>query len=114
VIQVGKFNAGQKANAALTVGSIGVLLFSGVTMWFTGLAGIAWRSGATFVHDWFALALGLLVVGHLTMALRDPHAMTGIRTGQVPLRWARAEHGAWARDVAGAPDETPADPPDDR
>lgn len=107
-IEVGKFNAGQKANAALTAGSIAALLVSGVTMWWTGLASLAWRSGATFVHDWFALALGLLVVGHLAMALRDPSAMAGIRTGRVPLRWARREHGAWAREVAGDPPEEPA------
>lgn len=109
-LQVGKFNAGQKANAALSVGSIAALLVSGLTMWFPQLAGIAWRSGATFVHDWFALAFGLLAVGHVAMALRDPHAMTGMRTGRVPLRWARREHGAWARELAGEPPLVP-DPP---
>lgn len=109
-IEVGKFNAGQKANAALSAGSIAALLLSGLTMWFTGLASIAWRSGATFVHDWFALALGLLVVGHLVMALRDPLAMTGMWTGRVPLRWARHEHSAWARELAGDPVAPSADP----
>ena len=102
-IEVGKFNAGQKLNAALSTGSIAVLLLSGVVMYFTNLAPLPWRSGATFVHDWFALAVGLLVVGHIYMAAKDPHAMTGIRTGRVPLRWARREHAAWAREVAGDP-----------
>jgi formate dehydrogenase subunit gamma len=102
-IEVGKFNAGQKLNAALSAGSIGVLLISGVVMYFTDLAPLAWRSGATFVHDWFALAVGLLVVGHIVMATKDPHAMAGMRTGRVPVRWARREHGAWAREVAGDP-----------
>jgi formate dehydrogenase subunit gamma len=106
-IEVGKFNAGQKLNAALSVGSIAVLLLSGMVMYLTRLTPLAWRSGATFVHDWFALAVGLLVVGHLTMALRDPHALSGIRTGRVPLRWARREHAAWAREIAG---ETPRSP----
>jgi formate dehydrogenase subunit gamma len=99
-IEVGKFNAGQKLNASLSAGSIAVLLLSGVVMYLTKLTPLAWRSGGTFVHDWFALALGLLVVGHIGMALRDPHAMTGIRTGRVPLRWARREHAAWAREIA--------------
>jgi len=102
-IEVGKFNAGQKLNAALSTGSIGVLLVSGVVMYFVHLAPLSWRSGATFVHDWFALAVGLLVVGHIVMATKDPHAMSGMRTGRVPLRWARREHGAWAREVAGDP-----------
>ena len=52
-------------------------------------------------------AVGLLVVGHIVMATKDPHAMTGIRTGRVPLRWARREHAAWAREVAGDPPPPP-------
>jgi formate dehydrogenase subunit gamma len=106
-IEVGKFNAGQKLNASLSAGSIGALLLSGSVMYVTGLTPLAWRSGATFVHDWFALGLGLLVVGHLVMATKDPHALTGIRTGRVPLRWARREHAAWAREVAGDPPSRP-------
>jgi formate dehydrogenase subunit gamma len=102
-IEVGKFNAGQKLNAALSAGSIGVLLISGVVMYFTNLSPLAWRRGATFVHDWFALAVGLLVVGHIVMAVKDAPAMSGMRTGRVPLRWARREHGAWAREVSGEP-----------
>jgi formate dehydrogenase subunit gamma len=100
-IPVGKFNAGQKLNGALSVGAIGALLASGTVMYFTNVFRLSWRSGATFVHDWFALALGLLVVGHILYALRDPHAMTSMRTGRVPLRWARREHGAWAAELAG-------------
>ena len=106
-IEVGKFNAGQKLNAALSAGSIAVLLMSGTVMYFTNLTPLPWRSGATFVHDWFALAVGLLVVGHIVMATKDPHAMTGVRTGRVPLRWARREHAAWAREVAGDPPRPP-------
>ena len=102
-IEVGKFNAGQKLNAALSAGSIGVLLLSGVVMYFTNLAPLPWRSGATFVHDWFALGVGLLVIGHVVMAVKDPYAMVGMRTGRVPVRWARREHAGWAREVAGDP-----------
>jgi formate dehydrogenase subunit gamma len=109
-IEVGKFNAGQKLNASLSAGSIAVLLLSGTVMYFTKLTPLPWRSGATFVHDWFALAVGLLVVGHVGMALRDPYAMTGIRTGRVPLRWARRQHASWAREVAGDPPAAPRSP----
>ena len=110
-IEVGKFNAGQKLNAALSAGSIGVLLLSGLTMFLTNLSPLPWRSGATFVHDWFALAVGLLVVGHVVMATKDPHAMTGMRTGRVPLRWARREHAAWAREVVEDPPAATPEPP---
>lgn len=108
-IEVGKFNGGQKLNGALSVGSIGALLLSGLVMYFSHLTPLPWRSGSTFVHDWFALALGLLVVGHIVMASGDPYAMAGMRSGRVPLRWARQEHAAWAREVAGDPPAAPDD-----
>jgi formate dehydrogenase subunit gamma len=98
-IPVGKFNAGQKLNGALSAGAIGVLLASGTVMYFTNVFRLSWRSGGTFVHDWFALALGLLVVGHTLYALRDRDAMRSMRTGRVPLHWARREHGAWAEEL---------------
>jgi formate dehydrogenase subunit gamma len=100
-IIVGKFNAGQKLNAALSAGSIGVLLASGVVMYFTNWARLSWRSGATFLHDWFALGLGLLVIGHIWFAVRDPEAMRSMYRGFVSLRWARREHAAWAAEQSG-------------
>lgn len=101
-IRVGKFNAGQKVNAWLVVGSTGVLLGTGSLMYWTGLVRLSWRSGATFVHDWFALGLGLLVLGHLTFAYRDREARRGMRTGQVSRGWARSEHADWADEVEAA------------
>jgi formate dehydrogenase subunit gamma len=102
-IPVGKFNAGQKLNGALSAGAIGALLITGTVMYFTNLTRLSWRSGATFVHDWLSLGLGLLVVGHILYALRDPVAMRGMRTGLVPLRWARREHAAWVAEYTGEP-----------
>jgi formate dehydrogenase subunit gamma len=93
---VGKFNAGQKVNAALTAGSVLVLLGTGLLMFYSELVRLAWRTGATFVHDWFALGLGLLVLGHILFAISDPEAREGMRTGRVPRRWADKEHPAWA------------------
>lgn len=97
---VGKFNAGQKLNGALSSGSILVLLGTGTIMFFTGLAPLAQRTGATFVHDWFSLAFGLLVVGHVVKAVRDPQAMRGIRTGWVHRAWVHHEHPAWESELA--------------
>lgn len=112
-LAVGKFNAGQKLNAALSSGAIGALLVSGTVMHFTGLTRITWRTGATFVHDWFALGVGLLVAGHIWFAVRDADAMRGMRTGSVPLGWARRQHAAWAEemadDVTGERGDEPAD-----
>lgn len=95
-IRVGKFNAGQKLNAALSGGAILVLFGTGIIMYFPDLTRLSWRTGATFVHDWFALAVGLLVLGHISYALKDAEALRGIRTGEVSIDWARAQHRAWA------------------
>jgi len=106
-IRVGKFNAGQKLNAALTAGSVTVLLGTGVLMYFTGLVRLSWRTGATFAHDWFALGLGLLVLGHIYFALMDYEARRGMRTGRVSTRWARAEHAGWVDELLAAPEGPP-------
>lgn len=102
-IRVGKFNAGQKLNSALVCGSILVLLVTGVLMYFVNLSPLSWRTGSTLVHDWFSLAVGLLVLGHVTYALKDPEARRGMRTGWVSRKWARTEHAAWIDDL----DENP-------
>jgi formate dehydrogenase subunit gamma len=103
-IRVGKFNAGQKLNAALTAGATLVLLATGTIMYFPSLTRLSWRTGATLVHDWFSLGLGLLVLGHIYYAVKDPEARRGMRTGEVSTAWARDEHAAWADEVAGPPD----------
>ncbi len=108
MIRVGKFNAGQKLNAALSAGGIVVLLATGTLMYFPDMARLSWRTGATFVHDWFALGIGLLVVGHVRYALRDPEARRAVRTGRVTASWARAHHAAWADEVQHVVDTEPA------
>ncbi|MEZ5116133.1 MAG: cytochrome b/b6 domain-containing protein [Candidatus Nanopelagicales bacterium] len=108
-IAVGKFNAGQKLNASFTLGAVLVLLGTGTVMRFAWLWPLEWRTGATFVHDWLALAVAVVAVGHLYMAARDPVARAGMRTGSVPVDWARREHGAWAG--ADEPGTTPSGGP---
>jgi formate dehydrogenase subunit gamma len=92
---VAQFNASQKLNASVVAGSVVVMVGTGTLMFFTGLVRLPWRTGATFVHDWFALGLGLLVLGHLWYAIADPQAREGMRTGRVDRRWADKEHPAW-------------------
>jgi formate dehydrogenase subunit gamma len=101
-ISVGKFNAGQKLNGALSGGAITGLFGTGILMYFVSLTPLTWRTGATFVHDWFALGVGLLVIGHIFYALKDAEALRGMRTGRVSASWAHAEHAAWADDVVDA------------
>ncbi|MFE5188291.1 cytochrome b/b6 domain-containing protein [Streptomyces sp. NPDC056628] len=91
----GKFNAGQKIYASWLAGATLVMLGTGLLMWFTHLTPLRWRTSATFVHDWLALTLGVVVAGHIGMALADPESRHGLRTGTVSREWADREHSAW-------------------
>ncbi|MEV5878229.1 cytochrome b/b6 domain-containing protein [Streptomyces sp. NPDC052101] len=91
----GKFNAGQKVYAAWIAGATLVMLGTGLMMWFTHLTPLMWRTSATFVHDWLALTIGVVLAGHIGMALGDPEARRGLRTGTVSRDWARREHPLW-------------------
>jgi formate dehydrogenase subunit gamma len=94
--RVGKFNAGQKANAAFIAGMIPVMMATGSIMrWFDPFP-LEWRTGATFVHDWTAIATWLVVAGHIAIALSDSGALRGMITGRVTRRWAEDHHPQWA------------------
>jgi formate dehydrogenase subunit gamma len=101
--QVGKFNAGQKANAAFVAGMIPVMLGTGAIMrWFEPFP-LPWRTGATFVHDWAAIATWLVVAGHILTALSQPQALRGMTVGRVSRRWAADHHPRWAGRADGVP-----------
>ena len=100
-IPVGKFNAGQKLNAAFSLGAILVLLATGTVMFFSSYFPDALRTGATFVHDWLSIAFIIVVVGHIYMAFNDATARLGMRSGSVPESWARREHSEWAAEELG-------------
>ncbi|MFE1247846.1 cytochrome b/b6 domain-containing protein [Streptomyces sp. NPDC058735] len=91
----GKFNAGQKLYAAWIAGASVVLLGTGLMMWLTHLTPLLWRTSATFVHDWLALTLGIVLAGHIGMALADPESRRGMRTGSVSRTWANDNHPLW-------------------
>lgn len=94
-LDVGKFNAGQKLNAAWTAGAGLVLLGTGVIMRWYHPWPLSWRTGATFVHDWGALAVGIVIIGHVFMALSDPDALRSMFTGRISRRWAADHARAW-------------------
>jgi formate dehydrogenase subunit gamma len=102
-IRLGKFNAGQKLNAAFVAGAAVVMLGTGSIMnWFSYFP-VNLRTGATFVHDWTAFAIALVILGHVWMALSDFDALRGMITGRVPASWARRRRPRWYEDVTGHP-----------
>ena len=102
--RVGKFNAGQKANAAFVAGMIPIMLVTGsILRWYDPLGvDLTYRTGATFVHDWTAIATWVVVTGHILFALADPVSLRGMLTGRVPRRWAEEHHPSWAMEVEAA------------
>lgn len=93
--KVGKFNAGQKANAAYIVGMIPVMMASGSIMRWPEGFDLSYRTGATFVHDWTAIATWVIVTGHIFVAFSKPPALWSMVRGWMPRSWARDHHPQW-------------------
>ena len=91
----GKFNAGQKLNATFVAACIPLMLVTGAIMlWFDPFP-LDIRTGATFVHDWLAIALLVTIVGHIGKALADPVALRAMRHGTVPEAHVQRHHPRW-------------------
>jgi formate dehydrogenase subunit gamma len=98
-VQLGKFNPGQKLNAAFIGGAAIVMIATGSIMkWFEPFP-LDWRTGATFVHDWFALGIWVAVIGHIMFALRDGDALDSVLGGTVPATWARKKAPLWYEEL---------------
>jgi formate dehydrogenase subunit gamma len=109
-IPVGKFNAGQKLNAGFTGGAIVVMLGTGTMLFWPNLWPLSLRIGATFVHDWLALAVLVVVLGHIWYAVRDGDALYGMRTGMVPRSWALRNYPDWLTEIDSGEEEAPQPP----
>ena len=106
-VRLGKFNPGQKLNAAFIGGSLVVMLGTGSIMrWFEPFPD-SWRTGATFVHDMFAFALGIAVAAHVLLALTDRVALLAMWSGSVPADWARRHRPRWYAAETGRDPEPP-------
>jgi formate dehydrogenase subunit gamma len=94
----GRFNAGQKLNAALTAAFALLFAVSGLLLWY-GERDNSFRWASTILlHDGLMYISLVLLVGHLYLSLIYPstrHAMRGITTGSVRRDWARQHHRKW-------------------
>ncbi|TML64305.1 MAG: formate dehydrogenase [Actinobacteria bacterium] len=99
-VRLGKFNPGQKLNAAFVAGAVPVMLATGSIMKWFGPFSDSWRTGATFVHDWIAIGLFAVIVGHIAIALSDPDALRGMVRGWVPASWARRHRPKWFEEIS--------------
>jgi formate dehydrogenase subunit gamma len=106
----GRFNAGQKLNAAITLGLMVVMAVTGLLLWY-GEQDTRFRfAGSVDIHDWGSWILIILVTGHIYLAVLHPatrHALRGITVGDVDREWAEQHHAKW---VAGESPAPPAPP----
>ena len=95
----GRFNAGQKINAALT-GAFAVLFaVSGSLLWLGERDHRFQFASTILLHDWLTYISVVLLVGHLYLALIYPatrHSLRGMTSGSVRRDWAERHHPKWA------------------
>ena len=94
----GRFNAGQKINAALTAAFTILFGVSGLLLWF-GEQDTRYRFASTVIlHDGLMYVSLFLLVGHLYLTLIHPatrHSLRGMTLGDVRGEWATRHHAKW-------------------
>jgi len=93
-----KFNPGQKLNAIFVGSSICVTFMTGFILKWFGFFPLGWRTGATLVHDYFALAIFIVVFGHVVFAVTHRDALRSMLRGWVTERWARQYAASWLKE----------------
>jgi formate dehydrogenase subunit gamma len=98
-LDVGRFNAGQKAYYWVVVIFSLILLLSGIPLWFPWLLGTGWRESARLIHQaaYLVMVGGFIIHVYMSTALL-PGTMTGMTTGKVSRRWAAWHHPRWFRE----------------
>jgi formate dehydrogenase subunit gamma len=100
----GRFNAGQKLNAALTAAFALLFAVSGLLLWL-GERDTRFRFASTvLVHDGLMYVSLVLLVGHVYLALIYPatrHALRGMTLGSVRRDWAAQHHRKWVEGTEG-------------
>src|SRR5438128_2300355 len=104
----GRFNAGQKLNAAITAAFAVLFFLTGLLLWY-GERDTRFRLPSTIlVHDGLMYGSLLVVAGHLYLSLVHPssrHALRGMTLGTVGEEWARRHHAKWATAELGPASE---------
>jgi formate dehydrogenase subunit gamma len=98
----GRFNAGQKLNAALTASFALLFAVSGALLWL-GERDTRFRWASTvMLHDGLMYISIFLLIGHLYLALIHPttrQALRGMTLGTVDAAWAERHHKKWAVEI---------------
>jgi len=94
--EAGKFNAAEKLNFMVLMGTYPLYILTGALIWLTDVAFLSW-----IVHSLMALLAAPLIAGHIYMAMFNPGTRKGLEgmvTGRVDREWAKHHYGDWYRE----------------
>lgn len=100
----GKFNSGQKSLFWMLCLSLLVLLVTGIAItrpWVAPLLSVPLLRAAVLLHSISAVALIVLVIGHIYMAIWTKGSIRAMTRGYVPENWAKLHHPAWHQEQTG-------------
>jgi formate dehydrogenase subunit gamma len=92
----GKFNAAEKLNFMVLMTTYPLYVATGLLMWLTRLAVLAW-----ILHFFMAMLAAPLLLGHLYMALINRASRPGLQgmiSGFVDRQWAKHHYRRWYRE----------------
>lgn len=112
----GKFNAAEKVNFMVLMGTYPLYVLTGLTIWLTRGAFLAW-----VLHFLMALLATPLILGHMYMAIISRSGRPGLQgmfSGFVDRHWARHHYHHWYKEhfepeaSPASPEEDPSSPPE--
>jgi len=101
--EVGHYNAGQKYLFWLMVGSVAVLLATGIVIWqpwFAPFFPVVLIRLAVLVHALAAFALIAAFIVHVYAAIWVKGTLRAMTRGTVTRAWAKQHHPGWYREVS--------------
>jgi formate dehydrogenase subunit gamma len=99
----GKFNAAEKLNFMVLMGTYPLYIATGLLIWLTDCAFLSW-----LLHSFMAVIAAPLILGHMYMAMIKRGGRAGLQgmiTGFVDRQWAKHHYAHWYREVHEKADE---------
>lgn len=100
--EVGRYNGGQKLLFWVMVGTVALLLLTGIVIWqpyFAPVFPVTLIRWAVLVHAVSAFVLILGIIVHIYAAAWIKGSMRAMIRGYVSRAWAKKHHPAWYREV---------------
>lgn len=101
--EVDRYNAGQKLLFWVMVGTMALLLVTGIVIWqpyFAPVFSVTLGRWAVLIHAVCSFLLILGIVVHIYAAIWTKGSMRAMIRGYVSPAWAKKHHAAWYREIS--------------